>query len=325
MSFFDEISADFAKTLMKVAMENFYKVLFGRGDLVKGIDAPKELLHYTSADAALKIIKTKELWMRSAETMNDLREIRHGFETIFESLKRLKLHGDMSCYHLGMNFYSRLVEEFKNFMSKTPSCIYILCFSEESKGEENNGRLSMWRAYGGEGSKVAFSFNVNLIKNNNVTFLLPATYLDEDKIYSKLILLLSEVKKLERDAVDPNTVLEELISSLVIWAVCLKHPAFKEEREWRLVYTLWEDGTPFNLQDSEVLSVNGVPQIVMKASLREHSKEFNKFMDGVINKILIGPSDFQETISKALESELTKAGLEDSYKYLKLTQIPLRL
>jgi hypothetical protein len=43
-------------------------------------DAPTvRYVHYTTADAALKIIGTKRLWMRNTTCMDDYREVEHGF------------------------------------------------------------------------------------------------------------------------------------------------------------------------------------------------------------------------------------------------------
>src|SRR5208283_3935066 len=39
-------------------------------------------VHYTSAEAALKIITQKRLWMRNAACMTDYREVQHGFEIL---------------------------------------------------------------------------------------------------------------------------------------------------------------------------------------------------------------------------------------------------
>ena len=37
-------------------------------------------VHYTSADAALKIIGSKRVWMRNTTCMADYREVQHGYE-----------------------------------------------------------------------------------------------------------------------------------------------------------------------------------------------------------------------------------------------------
>ena len=39
-------------------------------------------VHYTSAEAALSIIKTKRVWMRNTTCMSDYREVQHGFEIL---------------------------------------------------------------------------------------------------------------------------------------------------------------------------------------------------------------------------------------------------
>ena len=40
----------------------------------------KRFVHYTSADNALKIIRTKRLWMRNTTCMADYREVEHGYQ-----------------------------------------------------------------------------------------------------------------------------------------------------------------------------------------------------------------------------------------------------
>src|SRR5579859_6522232 len=39
-------------------------------------------VHYTSAEAALNIIKSKRLWMRNTVCMADYREVQHGFDIL---------------------------------------------------------------------------------------------------------------------------------------------------------------------------------------------------------------------------------------------------
>ena len=40
----------------------------------------KRFVHYTSAEAALNILKEKRLWMRNTTCMSDYREVNHGYE-----------------------------------------------------------------------------------------------------------------------------------------------------------------------------------------------------------------------------------------------------
>src|SRR6266849_6608847 len=43
---------------------------------------PIRFAHYTSAEAALKIIKSKRIWMRNTTCMSDYREVQHGFDIL---------------------------------------------------------------------------------------------------------------------------------------------------------------------------------------------------------------------------------------------------
>ena len=39
-------------------------------------------VHYTSADAAAKILETKQVWLRKTSCMNDYMEVRHGLDWV---------------------------------------------------------------------------------------------------------------------------------------------------------------------------------------------------------------------------------------------------
>ena len=47
-----------------------------------GAKPAARFVHYTSAEAALKIIESKRVWMRNTTCMADYREVQHGFEIL---------------------------------------------------------------------------------------------------------------------------------------------------------------------------------------------------------------------------------------------------
>src|ERR1039458_4464080 len=47
-------------------------------------DEQLRFVHYTSAEAALKIIRSKRLWMRNTTCMSDYREVRHGYDILYK-------------------------------------------------------------------------------------------------------------------------------------------------------------------------------------------------------------------------------------------------
>ena len=46
----------------------------------EGKDSRARFIHYTSAEAALSIIKSKRIWMRNTICMSDYSEVQHGFD-----------------------------------------------------------------------------------------------------------------------------------------------------------------------------------------------------------------------------------------------------
>ena len=44
-------------------------------------------VHYTRADAAMNILKTKTVWMRKTSCMNDFMEVEHGLECLAEAYR----------------------------------------------------------------------------------------------------------------------------------------------------------------------------------------------------------------------------------------------
>ena len=44
-------------------------------------------VHYTTAEAAVSILRNREIWMRNATTMSDFMEVEHGFQCLNEAYK----------------------------------------------------------------------------------------------------------------------------------------------------------------------------------------------------------------------------------------------
>jgi hypothetical protein len=67
-------------------------------------------VHYTSAEAAMRILKSKSVWMRNSSCMNDYMEVRHGLALLTSTYKvrlasSLKLHSTV--YFQGCPLRSR--------------------------------------------------------------------------------------------------------------------------------------------------------------------------------------------------------------------------
>jgi len=293
-------------------------------------------VHYTSADVAMSVLKNKEVWMRKSSCMNDFSEIQHGLDCLYRAYRDSK-HGEKFKSILNHIFDGFNVEIEQLFDSWTPS-IYVdtdlTCFSEHKDTEDNLGRLSMWRAYGG-------TTGVALVLNNS-PFITPSETL---KAYSSPVAYLSDKDFAER-FVKIATNIEnetefvreqgrEVIKGYVFAmfrfaAVCTKHPGFAEEKEWRVVYCPSLEKSDYLVKDIQV--IRGIPQPVYKIPLKNiPERDGQDGLSGVeipelIERIIIGPTQYPLALGEAFVELLQQAGmnLENASKKVFISEIPLR-
>ncbi len=53
-------------------------------DFYEATGTHARFVHYTSAEAALQIIKSKRIWMRNTNCMADYSEVRHGYNILLK-------------------------------------------------------------------------------------------------------------------------------------------------------------------------------------------------------------------------------------------------
>jgi hypothetical protein len=107
-------------------------------------------VYYTNAEVASSILRNREIWMRNASVMSDFKEISHGMECVTAAWGGAS--GDVLKRALGSAFPG-LPEEVATLFNSWSLAIsvdtYLTCVSEHRSEEDQRGRLSMWRAYGG--------------------------------------------------------------------------------------------------------------------------------------------------------------------------------
>ena len=125
-------------------------------------EEPIRLVHYTSADAALKIIQTKSLWMRNTNCMTDYMEVQHGFDLVADAFtdekRRAAFESAMNSCH--DHSIDQVMDIFHNHRFKMRFSSYVTSFSEHKETDDKYGRLSMWRAFGGSTARVAIVFRI---------------------------------------------------------------------------------------------------------------------------------------------------------------------
>jgi hypothetical protein len=124
--------------------------------------------HYTSASAAMSIITEKRIWMRNTNCMADHSEIQHGYTELRKSFhtenpdRQRFLDAIDNC---SPGAATQAIDLFDKWFDDTRLNTYITSMSEhmvskEDASEDLYGRLSMWRAFGGNAARVAIIFKI---------------------------------------------------------------------------------------------------------------------------------------------------------------------
>jgi hypothetical protein len=261
--------------------------------------------------------------------MNDTREIQHGLEMI-AGVFRDTAAGSKFRFVLDNLFpdlASEVVKLFEEWASNFLLGSYIACFSEHEDREDEFGRLSMWRAYG-DRNRVA------LILNNDV-FLSPADGLGA---YATPVLYggQAEVKN-EVCAIADNIIVEaaflrdrgrefvknSIFQTLRLSAISIKHPGFQEEKEWRVIHCPGLDATKHITK--EIGLIENVPQPIYALPLENiQDIGLEAEIPRVLNRVIIGPSQYPVALGNAFSQLLADAGVPDADNKICISQISLR-
>jgi hypothetical protein len=287
------------------------------------------IVHYTSASAAMNILRGRSMWLRNANCMNDTREIQHGLEMLAGVFRNTstgsKFRGVLDNLFPGLAAeVGKLFDEWApNFLLKT----YIACFSEHEDKEDEFGRLSMWRAYG-DRNRVA------LILNNDV-FLSPAEGLGAYAmavLYAGEVELENELKEIANNIVAEaaflrargrEAVKNDIFQTLRVYAVSTKHPGFQEEKEWRVIHCPGLDETKHIT--NEIRLIGDVPQPIYAIPLENIPDiGLEAEIPRVLYRVIIGPSQYPVALGYAFSQLLCEAGVSDADNKIHISKISLR-
>lgn len=290
-----------------------------------------KLAHYTSFETAKLIIDGRAVWMRDARFMNDVGEIQHGIVAMDAFLADDGNQARIA--HILTPFSPDLPQALQNvwahFRNKIFNEVYITCFSEHWPEEDTFGRLSMWRAYCAKPDGVAIVMNTAAfrLKSNALNaYASPVFYGTSADFAAKLHDILSNIER-EAEAVatlGPKGILDHLAIALLFGAVCLKHPGFYEEEEWRVIHMPSID-IPNRLKR---INLPGPPaQTVYAIPLEDFPPAglVGIEPDALIAQVIIGPSDRAGKIGNEMEKSLTAQGVQNARDRIFVTGIPLRV
>jgi hypothetical protein len=296
-------------------------------------------VHYTRADSALSIIKTKRLWLRNTTAMIDYREIHHGFSLLqswFAVQDNLsKFISVFDSIHPGAA--QDAIDSFNRLWTNTTIGVqtqtFISSISEHEPSEDEHGRLSMWRAFNADaGARVALVFRLPPL-SGAAEFLQcnfsPVAYLNEKRAHAIIAELLANAETEQEflRTISYERVRNLLVFSFVVASTCVKHEGFKEEREWRIVYLpgYFPPLDPPRIE-SEVVTISGVPQIVYKLPLDASvAKEISAIdIAAIFDRLIIGPSPYSWVMYESFKKTLEQVGVSDAGSRIVTSSIPIR-
>jgi hypothetical protein len=204
------------------------------------------LAHYTSILTLERIAQTGEIWFSNPLYMNDVDELRYGMN--------LGLHAVRS--HAGLReacppaHYNALLDAFDAlyaaFDSDSAFDVYVFSCSEHDDAIGDDGLLSMWRGYGGDGNGVAIVFDLSPLMTPDSPLLVRQVQYhsyeqSEAWMDRKLQAFAEALRRAGGPVEDMQGAAAALFERIKLFALFTKHRGFHEEREWRLVYLREQD------------------------------------------------------------------------------------
>lgn len=289
--------------------------------------------HYTSAFVAMEIIEKKEVWLRNAVVMNDFSEVQHGQDCLKASWFDEGVGGRLKSVLDGLKpgLFGEIADAFDQRGHDRAAQSYLIAISEHGSGtidEDKYGRLSMWRAYGGD-TNVAFVFkNTPFLSDSNAlnAFTSPVLYGDSERFKAQFTRTIDALENnLElAQTLGPDVVKQVIENALHFATLSTKHPGFAEEREWRVIYspTIW----PSERIPSSIKTIGGVPQRIYRIPLTNYPDEgfVGATLPELLDEIIIGPTENAFSVYDALVEKLGEAGVYEPWKKVRRSNIPLR-
>ena len=209
-------------------------------------DRPDDILfHYTSLGSLLSILKSRSLWATDIRFFSDAAELKHLMNALHDGI-RLRNNDEV-------------LHQFRDWLSdRLPQGNMVFAVSFSAHGD----LLSQWRAYSSPAKGVSLGFDPKAIVAlaTNQSFSLGRCLYDRkeqdqlaNEILDSVLYLGAQMGK------DPKrhpsqsyyTAFEEMETPLLRIGALFKHPAFREEVEWRAVSPVLTDYVHSRIQYRE--------------------------------------------------------------------------
>lgn len=260
------------------------------------------LYHYTGISSVLGIASSESLWASSISYMNDSKEIVHACEALENVLRPRFVFGQQDEEY---KFLTQL-QSWVNSCKNTAHTIFVFSLSAEPS------LLSQWRSYTPHGKGVSLEFSpekINFIAQSSGMKIARCVYetVEQEEIIGSLIEKLLVSFRQALPAIDttkkhPDQCYYDFINKHTndIFQVLsiIKHGAFREEKEWRLISQHFQKNTDPSIKFREGASML-VPYIEL--SLGKSKPYFSN--------VILGPSSHQNISMSGLSMYMSNQGI----------------
>ena len=275
---------------------------------IPAIPMHKEIWHYTDAAGLRGIVSSGNIFASEIHFLNDSREAYYGHELIKKLLEGLKREPGPF-----VKYFDRLLSEISNF--EHLHGVYVACFCEEGD------LLSQWRGYGGGGTGYSVGINP-LTFVHAVDEEWPNGFEVQQVIYDRTAQYAAVAKAVEIgtkvigdcDDVNFERLCTATLSTFSRFLSAFKHPAFSEEREWRLMSRINPKTVQFRPRGNIL-----IPYIELDVT----SQQLTNTGKIPLTKIIHGPTLHSDTTKYSVRRLLD----ESSYLTVMVesSEIPLRI
>lgn len=288
----------------------------------------QQFIHYTSASTASLILRNAEIWMRQSSAMNDYREIEFGQACIRHAWHEHRQRFDRVFGQVDVAIAPKLWGWLCSWEQRVRTETYLTCVSEHRSRENHHGRLSMWRAYGGNNGVGLVVDGAPLLRVSDAlgAYASPVGYHTLKSFSGAFSGLLDRAEGsldfLVQQGADQ--VYQELCHTLHYAMLCTKHEGFRDEREWRIVRSPAFTIPPALPARVEVIA--DVPQTILALKLKDHPSlglvgiEIPK----LVKRVIVGPTQYPLIVAEALSRCLKAAGIRSPEEIIAFSDIPLR-
>jgi hypothetical protein len=286
-------------------------------------------VHYTSAAAAMNILRSKEVWMRKSSCMDDFSEVEYGMTHLSQVFRETESgkNFQQALNQIFPGIAEEVAELFDNWRLHFITDTYFTCVSEHDVKEDTFGRLSMWRAYSEE-TGVALVLNNSVFVNPSpgfAAYAIPVAYLNVREFEIEFGRI---AKHISDEAAFIGSRTREEIKTRMFYmfrfaSVAMKHPGFREEREWRIVYCPPLEQSPYLKKEIQV--VKGVPQPIYKIPLKNIPEvSLVAAIPDLLERLIIGPTEYRNALREAFSQLLADVGVQSPETRIYTSDIPLR-